>query len=211
MSDQPNTLTIDLLSDSTFGRGEGTPGVVDIEVEHDAFGLPFLGGKTLRGLLRDTWLSMQTHFPELHNAARRVYGPTRDLEEVSLLRVGDAVIEEPARGYFIAACQREQHRLAPELILSALTDIRFQTSEERSTGAPARTTLRSIRVVLRGLRLTAPLLWLAEPDQDDMRCLALAALGTRHAGQARNRGRGHISIAFNGDRARTRQFARRER
>lgn len=61
----PNVLHIELLSDATFGRGEGSAGEVDTEVEHDEFGIPFIGGKTVRGLLRDTWLSMRPHFPEL--------------------------------------------------------------------------------------------------------------------------------------------------
>ncbi|SRR6266851_2242489 len=204
MTVEPKTLTIDLLSDTTFGSGEGTAGVVDVEVAHDEFGLPYLGGKALRGLLRDSWLSMQEHFPELHEAARRLLGPTGDVSEVSVLRIGDAVIQEPARSYFVAAVQREHNPLAPERILTAFTDVRAQTSEERVTGAPAETTLRSARVIVRGLRLTASLAWLDEPTEDDLRCLAMAALGTRHAGLSRNRGRGHIQIALDGDAEKTR-------
>lgn len=46
------TLAITLLSDTTFGRGDGVSGVVDQEVEHDpATGLPFVRGRTLKGLL----------------------------------------------------------------------------------------------------------------------------------------------------------------
>ncbi len=109
MRGRPERLTVDLLSDTTFGRGEGTAGVVDVEVEHDAWGLPFLGGKALRGLLRDAWLSMQPHFPELCAAGRRVLGPLADLDETAILRIGDAVIEEPARSYLVAAVEREHH------------------------------------------------------------------------------------------------------
>lgn len=208
MTAQPNRLVIDLLSDTTFGRGEGTAGAVDVEVEHDAFGLPLLGGKALRGLLRDSWLSMQEHFPDLQAAGRRVLGPHGDLEETAILRIGDAVMEEQARGFFVAAVEREHRPLAPEMILAALTEIRSQTSEERTTGAPARTTLRSTRVVVRGLRLEAPLSWLSTPGAEDTRCLALAALATRHAGLARNRGRGHLRITLDGDTDWTRALAR---
>lgn len=204
----PNRLVIELLSDTTFGRGEGTAGAVDVEVEHDAFGLPVLGGKALRGLLRDAWLSMQGHFPDLHAAGRRVLGPHGDLDETAILRIGDAVIEQPTRGFFVAAVEREDHPLSPAAILASLTEIRFQTSEERTTGAPARTTLRSTRVVVRGLTLAAPISWLAAPDALDTKCLALAVLATRHAGLARNRGRGHLRITIDGDLERTRALAR---
>ena len=43
-------LHLKLKSDTTFGRGDGIPGVVDEEVEHNPnTGLPFLRGKTLKG------------------------------------------------------------------------------------------------------------------------------------------------------------------
>jgi hypothetical protein len=208
MTTPPTSIVIELLSDTTFGRGEGTPGVVDVEIEHDTYGLPMLGGKSLRGFLRDSWLSMQEHFPELLDAGRRVLGPHGDLEETAILRIGDATVEDSARAFFVAAVEREHHPLPATSILAALTEIRLQTSEERSTGAPARTTLRSTRVALRGLKLAAPLSWLAEPSAQDCQCLALAALATRHGGLGRNRGRGHLRVTIDGDLNRTRALAR---
>src|SRR6185295_15774685 len=44
-------LQLTLSSDATFGRGEGVAGLLDAEVEHDEYGLPFLRGRTLKGLL----------------------------------------------------------------------------------------------------------------------------------------------------------------
>ena len=46
-------LTFTLLSDATFGRGEGIAGLIDREVEHDRFGLPYLRGRTLKGLVSE--------------------------------------------------------------------------------------------------------------------------------------------------------------
>jgi hypothetical protein len=92
-----------------------------------------------------------------------------------------------------------------EALLAALTEIRSQTSEERSTGAPARTTLRATRVVVRGLQLVAPLSRLAPLDPRDCPCLALAA---RHGGLARERGRGHVRITIDGDPERNRTLAK---
>jgi CRISPR/Cas system CMR subunit Cmr4 (Cas7 group RAMP superfamily) len=47
------TLKIKLLSDTTFGRGDGVAGLVDQEVEHDRYGFPYLRGRTLKGLLSE--------------------------------------------------------------------------------------------------------------------------------------------------------------
>ncbi|PVE30161.1 hypothetical protein DC030_15410, partial [Enterococcus faecalis] len=45
-------IRLKLLSDATFGRGDGVSGLVDEEVEHDArTGLPLVRGRTLKGLL----------------------------------------------------------------------------------------------------------------------------------------------------------------
>ena len=207
MSRRYEFLQLELLSDTTFSRGGGTAGMVDIEVEHDELGLPFVGGKTIRGLLRDSWLSMQEYFPELSDAAERVFGPEADFSGRSILRIGDAVVGAKTRKWIEQAETREHHPISPLIVLQALTDIRHQTSEERETGAPAKATLRSVRVVVRGLKLEAPFLWLADPGENEIRCLALAVLGTRHAGLARNRGRGHIRMTLNGDVEMTRLAA----
>lgn len=210
---EPKVLTIELLSDTTFSRGEGTSGVVGIEVMHDEWGIPFLGGKTLRGLLRDTWLSMQHHFPELNEAGFRVFGPAEDFEEKSILRISDATIEESARRYFIAAVDRgkKEGGIDASKVLEAFTDIREQTAEDRRSGAPARKTLRSVRVVVRGLKLEANLNWTSPPTSEDRQCLALAVLGTRHAGLGRNRGRGYLHLTLDGDRDKTLHWARGDR
>jgi hypothetical protein len=206
----PRALTIDLLSDTTFGRGDGTAGEVDVEIEHDAYGLPFLGGKALRGLLRDSWLSMQDHFPGLWEAGHRVFGPHAGLDEVAILRLGDATLEERTRRYFVSAVERTLHPLTPDVVLRSVTEVRSQTSEDRATGAPARTTLRRTRVLVRGLRLVAPLGWLEAPERRKLRCLALAALATRHAGLARNRGRGFLQMALDGNTPETQRLARED-
>jgi len=204
----PNSfIKIELLSDAAFSRGEGTAGVVDIEVEHDDLGLPFLGGKTIRGLLRDSWLSLSPCFPDLAKAGERVFGPEADFDERSILRIGDAVMEGQVRAWIEAALKRQGSHLHPAAVLEALTDIRKQTSEERSTGAPAERTLRSVRVVIRGLKLQAPLYWLEPPGTGEIHALSLALLATRHAGLARNRGRGHIRMSLDGDIEKTRRAA----
>jgi hypothetical protein len=37
MRRHPERLVVELLSDTTFGRGEGTAGLVDVEIEHDSY------------------------------------------------------------------------------------------------------------------------------------------------------------------------------
>lgn len=208
----PSFLQIELLSDATFSRGEGTAGVVDTEVERDELGMPFIGGKTVRGLLRDSWLSMSQHFPGLVSAAERVLGRSQAVDESCRLRIGDAVLPSAIADAVRRAAERDEHPLAPGTILDGFTSIRYQTAEDRETGAPAAATLRSSRVVLRGFVFEARLSWLDgyEPTADDVRLLALCALATRHGGLLRNRGRGHIRITLDGNLEVTRKYAEGE-
>lgn len=76
-------LTLTLLSDATFARGDGVSGVVDEEVEYDAVtGLPFVRGRTLKGLLTEACANLlyglgRANAPgetRLHAAAARLFG-----------------------------------------------------------------------------------------------------------------------------------------
>jgi CRISPR/Cas system CSM-associated protein Csm3 (group 7 of RAMP superfamily) len=206
----PRWIQVELLSDTTFSAGEGTPGVVDIEVEHSAEGLPIVSGKTLRGLLRDAWLSMAGAFPSLAPAARRVFGVEKDCQGANILHLGDGQLEETTRTTIRAALQRPNHPLSPQEVLDSLCDIRWQTAEDRMRRAPADKTLRSVRVVLKGVALFAPLHWSISPGVDEVRVLALSALTTRQAGLGRHRGRGHVRLTLDGDLAFTQNLARGE-
>ena len=206
----PSFLQIDLLSDTSFSHGEGAAGIVDAEVEHDEFGMPFIGGKTVRGLLRDSWLSMCQHFLGLVEAAERVLGRSQAIDESCRLRIGDAVLRPAIQATVRKAAEREEQPLTPEAILNGFTSIRHQTAEDRETGAPEITTLRSSRVVLRGFVFNASLSWLDryEPTAADVRLLTMCALATRHGGLLRNRGRGHIRLTVDGDLEMSRKHAK---
>ena len=206
-----NRLTIKLLSDTTVGRGEGTAGAVDTEVEHDECGLPCINGKSILGLLRDSWLSMASAFDEgLKESAIKLFGPPGDTNDTAVLRIGNAIVDQATRDWAYYAVNREHHAIHKSTILEAFTDIRHQTSENRESGAPEPTTLRQSRVVIRGLTLEAPLVWSGTPDSKVIRCLALSALGLRHIGLSRNRGRGHVSLCLNGDLDFTCKYAKGE-
>ena len=115
----PRSITVDLLSDTTFYQGGGTPGVVDIEIQHDELGLPYLSGKTVRGLILDSWLSLCGYFPELEQAAKRIFGSPGEMFPTSILRIGDAVVASNVREWVTWAERREHNPITPEDVLSA--------------------------------------------------------------------------------------------
>jgi hypothetical protein len=199
-------IAVELLSATTVGGGDPLRGEVDVEVEHDELGLPRLGGKALHSLLRDSWLSMADLFPELTAAAGRVLGrPRQLLGNSAVLGIGNATVDEVTRTAVARAQERgpQHHPLRPADVLHALTDVRVQTAQDRGSGAPLAGSLRRTRVVLPDLTWSAPLEWAEAPQPDDLRCLAMCLLATRHIGLTRWRGRGHARMTYRGDLAGT--------
>ncbi|MBF0502758.1 MAG: hypothetical protein HQM09_21670 [Candidatus Riflebacteria bacterium] len=202
-----DTLSIELLSDSTFGTGRGSPGEVDVDIVRDDQGLPMIPGKIIHGLLRDEWFAMESVFPVMTPLAGRVLGVERDLQETSILRIGNARLSPDVLDCCEFACGRN-NRMSGDLLFLALTGIRSQTAVDHETGVPERTTLRQSRVSRSDLIFYAPLTWLNTPTKDEMMLLARLSMAVRHAGIGRTRGRGHIRCSIDGNPDLTKQLAR---
>ncbi|MBS3966899.1 MAG: hypothetical protein KGZ60_06585 [Truepera sp.] len=199
-------LHFKLLSDATFGRGDGVAGLVDAEVEHDAYGLPFLRGRTLKGLLveecSNILYSLRGHarYNELESASRRLFGsPGSSLDSAGILRVGGAQLPRDLREAVRAAIDDKNNTLTATDVLESLTAIRRQTAVDASNGTPDEGSLRAMRVILREAHFTAQLDFVDEPSDIDMELALLAACvkGFRRAGTGRNRGRGRLVAWLN--------------
>jgi len=193
------TFQIVLLSDATFGRGDGMAGVVDQEVEHDSHGFPYLHGRTLKGLLSEACDSLTAALPAPGRwtaALQRLFGSAGSSPTTAgVWTFGDAVLPDDLRA--VVAAQQHEARaggpssLTPAMVLDSLTTIRQQTAIDTRSGTPEEGSLRAARVVRRELtfasRLTAP-----SAESDDLALLAAGALALRQLGSGRSRGRGRV-------------------
>lgn len=207
------TLKIKLLSDTTFGRGDGVAGLVDQEVEHDRYGFPYLRGRTLKGLLSEECDNLITVLPDENQRqhwqkiADLLFGkPGSTLESQAKVHVGDACLPSDLRKAIATQLDREQEKqkkghkpnLTSTDILESLTTIRRQTAIDPEDGAPTEHSLRSARVILRELPFESQLLFEtelkkeSEDDQDMLGLLVVGTLALRRIGSGRNRGRGHV-------------------
>ncbi len=200
-----------LESDTTFGRGDGVAGVVDTEVQHDEYGLPYLGGKTLKGLLGAECAEIlfaltrmaRSDIASWEAAALFLFGePGSGMAEAARMRVGDARLPNDLRMRLAAEfrpfeslprAETERKRgLLRVANLESLTALRRQTAMDATTGAPKKNTLRTMRVILRATLFEA-LLEFVEPPGDYARWLLVACVKAfRRAGTGRNRGRGRL-------------------
>lgn len=190
-------IRLKLLSDTTFGRGDGVSGLVDSEVQHDADGLPYLGGRTLKGLLRNECIKIMGALRSegLHQcfepSASRLFGSPGTTEDPSsIMHVGNAHLPED----LCRAVHKDVRRgtLKPWEVLDSLTTIRRQTAIDPVSGAPQENTLRSIRVIIRGLPFTAQVSFAVAPSVRDLALLAACVKALRRVGEGRNRGQGLV-------------------
>lgn len=198
-------LHLKLLSDATFGRGDGVAGLIDAEVEHDAVtGLPFLRGRALKGLLAEECanilFALSTSNPEaasrLAKAGQFLFGKAGStLEDDALMHVGAAMLPEELR--LAVETNVKRREFTPADVLDSLTAIRRQTAVDEQTGAPDEGSLRSMRVVLRDTTLTAQLDFDRDPPSDELALLTACVLSLRRGGTGRNRGRGRLQVWLN--------------
>ncbi|MGM3309667.1 RAMP superfamily CRISPR-associated protein [Anabaena sp. WFMT] len=189
-------LKINLLSDTTFGRGDGVAGLIDQEVEHDVYGFPYLRGRTLKGLLSEECDNLISVLPDnirfiWENIACTLFGqPGSTLGTIAAMRVGDACLPEDLRE--VVAWQIKNETLTDKEVLDSLTTIRRQTSINSVTSTADKGSLRSFRVIIRQIEFKADLSFETQPSDEILSLLSIGTLALRRIGSGRNRGRGHI-------------------
>ena len=201
-----------LESDAAIGRGDGVAGLVDAEIKHDAFGLPFLSGKTLKGLLvaqcAEILYSLEKigvrNLSDWQAAAHVLFGSPENLHsEPGKLRVEDACLPADLRAMVqdefrpIESVTNPEEReqlwgLMRVANLEAVTALRRNTAIHMRTGAPLRNSLRTIRVVLRTTPFIARLEMPSEIESLEKALLAACISALRRLGSRRNRGLGLV-------------------
>ncbi len=192
----PTKIKITLKSAATFGSGSGVPGLVDREIEHDPQGFPFLRGKTLKGLLAESAENVVFALKQIQEneqtkndvnwdeVKEQIFGKGgRGTDERGSLHIGDAQLSADLR----ATAQG----WSKEDVLYSLTGIRRQTAINED-GAPDHASLRSMRVLLPGVELEAPITFDKPLAPEQIHLLTAAVLDLRRAGTGRNRGRGWL-------------------
>ncbi len=190
-------LRINLLSDTTFGSGDGVAGLIDQEVEHDVNGFPYLRGRTLKGLLREECDNLIVILPQQNspgywkNIACNLFGvPGSNSGNMAAMHVGNACLPEDLRR--VVAYEIDCEQLNNQEVISSLTTIRRQTAINNQNGVADEGSLRSFRVIMRNLEFKADLSFEIQPTDEMLSLLSAGTLALRHLGSGRNRGRGHV-------------------
>lgn len=197
---RPDRILVHLASPALFvgasadGTGAGT------DVVTDGHGLPYLPRHRLAARLRAATVGVLEVAPDLERARDEVLGGQRSHGADRILRVGHAVLGDRVRAVVARALAG---RAEPErsTLRRAVTDAYTGWEsgiEVGPDGASAPGRLRTLRALLPGLTLSAPLTWARTPREEHWRLVARACLATTHIGLRGTRGRGRVDVRLAG-------------
>jgi CRISPR-associated protein Csx10 len=190
-------LKVKLDSYTLCGSGEGA-GLIDSDVVFDAFGFPYLPGRRMKGLLRESAqevLEMLGKEECLASLLHSLFGnggfePGRI--RIPNLRLPDY---EKVTAYAGVLLKDTNMSLVTRAnILVGFTDIREQTALDED-GIADESSLRITRVLCPGRSFKAKIADLPEPEAA---LLFLAAHNLKRMGTSRNRGQGKITCKLKG-------------
>ncbi len=191
-------ITLELESDATFSRGDGIAGMLNQEVQHDEYGCPYISGKTLKGLLVASCAEIMMSLKKMNQDAAwcepagRLFGKAGSSEVgQALMHVGDAKLPWDLRQALLYDWV-EYKKMRPEEILDSMTAIRSQTKVDEETQAAANGSLRSDRVILKGMYFEAVLVFDDKPQKEELELLSACVKATCRAGSNVSRGRGRL-------------------
>lgn len=190
------TIELTLKSDALIGSGEGYGAIIDSDIVFDDLGIPYIPAKRIKGCLR----ASADELSEIFRSAKIDY-PVKisktfgcpGQKQATPVYFSNLVIKEyeKSRKWLEYLTQEYSAILSKESILSTFTEIRQQTAIDEKEGVADEHSLRTIRVLKKGLTFSGEVLI---EDDSVTKSLALACLNLRHLGTKRNRGFGEVEV-----------------
>ncbi|HZW68118.1 MAG TPA: RAMP superfamily CRISPR-associated protein [Pseudogracilibacillus sp.] len=189
------TIEIKLLSETIFGGDGVQRETVDIDLQSDEYGLPFLSGRTLKGLLRREaqWYVNQlppSHQEAYEKALGQLFGEADEgvehRENYQALKFGIAKLSDEIYKLI------ERENLPSRNVFDAVTLVRSMTSIDNETGTAQDGSLRQARVMQRDYSLFAPIFVNRKLSKEEKDLLETSVKLLRHLGMMRKRGKGQV-------------------
>jgi CRISPR/Cas system CSM-associated protein Csm3 (group 7 of RAMP superfamily) len=175
--------SITFLSDWHAGSGLGAGAKADAIVVKDEYNLPFLPGKTIKGLLKDAIEDILSVQPDLINQAmvNKLFGYEKDKESFK----GDLFFSNATLP------ENEQQEISEDLSEFLYRTMSSTTIDEN--GVAKEGSLRTMEVTI-PLTLEGKIIATVDFSEEEKDLLQKAMLWTRALGSNRNRGLGRCKI-----------------
>lgn len=190
-------MRIKLLSDLCAADGGVYNSSVDIDVCHDDAGFPYIQGKTLKGCLRECAIELNDWGD--HIDIGRLFG--KEGNQSGMFRISNARLEGYQEKKKELSAVRNHPIGHPQNILNQFSYIRTQTSIDPKTQTAKEGSLRTMRVVNKGLEFVADITlgWgkeSKESEKEDRRQLERCCKALTHMGVSRTRGLGEVRVTL---------------
>ncbi|MDK2903757.1 MAG: hypothetical protein PWQ93_1676, partial [Clostridiales bacterium] len=158
----------------------------------------YISGRTLKGLLveacADIMESLKMMGKEVpwQKSAARLFGKAGSTaSEESILHIGHAKLPDDLRRAIIREWVTADGN-SPSKILNTMTSVRYQTAVDDVKQVAEANTLRSERIILKGIYFEALLAFSEKPLSEDLQLLSACIKAFYRAGSGVSRGRGRV-------------------
>lgn len=198
-------LSIELLSDTLVGSGEGWGATIDSDIVFDKYGLPYIPAKRIKGCLRESAVEVLEMFEQAkiqfvsQKEIDSLFGKAGQTESGEL-SISNAYIENYASNKHWIEWLENTHGsiISKDAVLNTFTSIRRQTAIEKN-GVKKEHSLRTSRVLNRGLKFSSKIEISGKIESRKIDLLSFTARNLRHIGTNRNRGFGVVNCSLSGE------------
>ncbi len=189
------TFKIKITTESPLQLGYGKADIIiDTEVVHDKYGIPYFPAKRFKGLLYESAVEVSEIMGErtfTKDDIKKLFGQGKN--GIAGFRIGNFYVKDYDKMRADWQYLNDKYRgfFTQQSVLSLYTDIRYQTTIDKETGTTVDGSLHNMRVVDAGTEFYGDLV-LFEDDEINKKILSLALKNLRFAGAKRNRGCGRI-------------------
>ncbi len=185
-------ITIKLLSDLCTASGETYNSLVDTDVVYDTYGIPYIPAKRIKGCIREATLEMVEMGLVDEKQYHKIFG--KEGNQRSAFSISNAYLkdyENIEKMLEILKVSKASELVSQQNVLSQYTNIRTQTAVDLETGVADKNSLRTVRVVRKGLVFEASCNVI---NSDDQKILEQAVSLVKHIGVSRTRGLGLVDM-----------------
>ena len=170
--------------------------LIDAEVVHDEYGLPYLPAKRFKGVLFESALEVVEMFEECNSKIVTraeliaIFGRDEADSNLAIHDLHVANYEEIAKAWKYLQNKYSKVINAND-VLAEYSEVRYQTKIDRETGTAADKSLHNMRVVDKGITFVGEIELFHDNEKENL-LLALALKNLQYIGAKRNRGFGKI-------------------
>ncbi|MGV8122532.1 MAG: RAMP superfamily CRISPR-associated protein [Candidatus Xenobiia bacterium LiM19] len=198
------TLELLLLSNTLIGSGEGFGAIIDTDIIFDDTGIPYIPAKRIKGCLRDSAEQVKRMF-EISDISIPIHTDTifgkQGQDKTCPVCFSNLVIQdyEACAQWFEYLTHDDSlgKIVTKDRIIRSFTDIRQQTRISEERGVAEDHSLRTIRLIKKGVAFFGDVeIDHCENEDDVINTLALASINLRLLGTKRTRGLGEVQCAL---------------